>query len=66
MTWFQRYEEPKMATEQFEQGTYRYFNFDFESTSARGGGVGSEGWKQQLKPDFRFEYAFLEDELSVV
>jgi CCR4-NOT transcription complex subunit 3 len=60
MTWFQRYEEPKVATEQFEQGTYRYFNFDFE------GGGGGEGWKQQLKPDFRFEYAFLEDELSVV
>ena len=58
MTWFHRYEDPKLATEQFEQGTYRYFNFDFDAER--------EGWSQQLKSDFRFEYAFLEDELSVV
>lgn len=29
-TWFQRHEEPKMITEEFEQGTYRFF--DYEST----------------------------------
>jgi CCR4-NOT transcription complex subunit 3 len=29
-TWFQRHEEPKSITEDFEQGTYRFF--DYEST----------------------------------
>lgn len=29
-TWFQRHEEPKNITEEFEQGTYRFF--DYEST----------------------------------
>lgn len=29
-TWFQRHEEPKTITEEFEQGTYRFF--DYEST----------------------------------
>ena len=29
-TWFQRHEEPKNITDEFEQGTYRFF--DYEST----------------------------------
>lgn len=29
-TWFQRHEEPRNITEEFEQGTYRFF--DYEST----------------------------------
>ena len=29
-TWFQRHEEPKTITEEYEQGTYRFF--DYEST----------------------------------
>jgi len=29
-TWFQRHEEPKSITEDYEQGTYRFF--DYEST----------------------------------
>ena len=29
-TWFQRHEEPKQITEEFEKGTYRFF--DYEST----------------------------------
>ena len=29
-TWFQRHEEPKMIEEEYEQGTYRFF--DYEST----------------------------------
>jgi CCR4-NOT transcription complex subunit 3 len=52
MTWFQRHEEPKITTEEYEQGTYVYF--DYES-----------GWCQRIKSDFRFEYAYLEDSLSV-
>ena len=49
MTWFQRHEEPKKVTEEFEQGTYIYF--DYES-----------GWSQRKKSDFVFEYCYLEDE----
>ncbi|KAI4957295.1 hypothetical protein J4E86_005769 [Alternaria arbusti] len=49
-TWFQRHEEPKAITEDYEQGTYRFF--DYEST-----------WMNRRKADFRFAYKFLEDEL---
>jgi len=51
MTWFQRHEEPKSTTEDYEQGTYVYFDYE-------------AGWCQRIKTDFTFEYAFLEDELS--
>jgi CCR4-NOT transcription complex subunit 3 len=50
MTWFQRHEEPKIASDEFEEGTYVYF--DYES-----------GWCQRIKSEFKFEYAYLEDEL---
>ncbi|KAL3477818.1 Not1 N-terminal domain, CCR4-Not complex component-domain-containing protein [Aspergillus californicus] len=49
-TWFQRHEEPKTITEEYEQGTYRFF--DYEST-----------WMNRRKADFKFIYKFLEDEL---
>ncbi|BFZ57524.1 proteinral negative regulator of transcription subunit 5 [Savitreella phatthalungensis] len=49
LTWFQRHEEPKVITDEFESGTYRYF--DFEAS-----------WVQRKKNDFRFQYAYLEDE----
>ncbi|EAA60928.1 hypothetical protein AN4585.2 [Aspergillus nidulans FGSC A4] len=49
-TWFQRHEEPKTITEEFEQGTYRFF--DYEST-----------WMNRRKADFKFIYKYLEDEL---
>lgn len=52
MTWFQRLEEPKIITEEFEQGTYLYF--DFESS-----------WCQRKKSEFAFEYKFLEEELRL-
>ncbi|EFX04210.1 ccr4-not transcription subunit 3 [Grosmannia clavigera kw1407] len=48
-TWFQRHEEPKSITEEFEQGTYRFF--DYEST-----------WMNRRKADFKFVYKFLEDD----
>jgi CCR4-NOT transcription complex subunit 3 len=51
MTWFQRHEEPKIATEEYEEGTYVYF--DYES-----------GWCQRIKSEFKFEYAYLEDEVG--
>ncbi|KAK3679000.1 general negative regulator of transcription subunit 5 [Recurvomyces mirabilis] len=49
-TWFQRHEEPKNITEEFEQGTYRFF--DYEST-----------WMNRRKADFKFAYKYLEDDL---
>lgn len=49
-TWFQRHEEPKTITEEFEQGTYRFF--DYEST-----------WMNRRKSDFKFVYKYLEDDL---
>ncbi|EXJ89844.1 hypothetical protein A1O3_02911 [Capronia epimyces CBS 606.96] len=49
-TWFQRHEEPKQITEEYEQGTYRFF--DYEST-----------WMNRRKADFKFLYKFLEDDL---
>lgn len=50
LTWFQRHEEPKAITDEYEQGTYIYFDFE-----------GS--WVQRKKTEFRFEYRYLEDEL---
>jgi CCR4-NOT transcription complex subunit 3 len=51
-TWFQRHNEPKIATKDYEEGTYLYF--DFES-----------GWCNRIKTEFKFEYAFLEDEVNI-
>ncbi|KAJ3021226.1 UNVERIFIED_CONTAM: general negative regulator of transcription subunit 5 [Siphonaria sp. JEL0065] len=48
-TWFQRFEEPKAITDEYEQGTYIYFDCE-----------GS--WCQRKKLDFRFDYKWLEDE----
>ena len=50
-TWFQRHEEPKVTTDKYEEGTYIYFDYD-------------NGWCTRIKTDFRFEFAFLEDELA--
>jgi CCR4-NOT transcription complex subunit 3 len=48
MTWFQRHDEPKVTTDEYEEGTYVYF--DYES-----------GWCPRLKSEFKFEYCYLED-----
>lgn len=45
----QRHEEPKVTTDEYEQGTYVYFDYE-------------TGWCQRIKSDFRFDYSFLEDE----
>lgn len=39
-TWFQRHEEPKIITDEYEQGTYRFF--DYEST-----------WMNRRKTEFK-------------
>lgn len=51
MTWFQRHEEPKVTTDEYEQGTYVYFDYE-------------TGWCTRIKTDFRFEYSYLEDTLQ--
>jgi len=52
LTWFQRHEEPKVTAEEYEQGTYVYFDYE-------------TGWCQRIKSEFTFEYGYLEDELQV-
>jgi len=52
LTWFQRHEEPKITTDDYEQGTYVYFDYE-------------TGWCQRIKTEFTFEYGFLEDDLIV-
>ncbi|XP_035706658.1 CCR4-NOT transcription complex subunit 3 isoform X3 [Folsomia candida] len=47
MMWFQRHEEPKVINEEYEQGTYVYFDI--------------EKWGQRKKDGFVFEYRYLED-----
>ncbi|KAF0709032.1 hypothetical protein AaE_013008 [Aphanomyces astaci] len=49
-TWFKRHEEPQMTGEDFEQGTFVYFDYE-------------TGWCQRIKTEFTFEYSYLEDEL---
>lgn len=49
LTWFQRHEEPKAITEEYEQGTYIYFDYE-------------GAWCQRKKSEFTFEYRYLEDE----
>lgn len=51
LTWFQRHEEPKEITNDYELGTYIYFDYEGE-------------WCQRRKADFRFEYKYLEDVLE--
>ncbi|XP_021982118.1 general negative regulator of transcription subunit 3 isoform X3 [Helianthus annuus] len=58
-TWFQRHEEPKFSTDDYEQGTYVYFDFHIGNDEMQ------NGWCQRIKTDFKFEYNFLEDEVTV-
>lgn len=67
-TWFQRHEEPKTITEEFEQGTYRFF--DYESTwlvspfTTDLGCLLNQIYRMnRRKADFKFVYKFLEDDL---
>lgn len=58
-TWFQRHEEPKVTTDEYEQGTYVYFDFHSANDDLQ------QGWVQRIKTEFTFEYSYLEDELLV-
>ncbi|XP_019055616.1 PREDICTED: CCR4-NOT transcription complex subunit 3-like isoform X2 [Nelumbo nucifera] len=58
-TWFQRHEEPRVTTDECEQGTYVYFDFHIGNDDLQ------HGWCQRIKTEFTFEYSYLEDELVV-
>jgi len=51
LTWFQRKEDPRVATTDYERGAYVYFDYD-------------AGWCQRMKTDFTFEYRYLEEDKS--
>lgn len=57
---FQRHEEPKIATDDYETGTFVYF--DYANVVYRQGqqGASNTGWCQRIKTDFCFEYRYLE------
>lgn len=48
MAWFQRLEEPAVITEEYEQGTYIFFDYEVS-------------WSSRKKENFRFDYKYLED-----
>lgn len=52
LTWFRRHDDPKLTTDEFEQGSYVYFDYD-------------SSWTQRVKSDFTFDYRHLEDELTM-
>jgi len=58
-TWFQRHEEPKVTTEEYEHGTYVYFDYHFHEES-------NSGWCKRIKTEFTFEYDYLEDEVLLL
>ncbi|KAE8729549.1 CCR4-NOT transcription complex subunit 3-like isoform X2 [Hibiscus syriacus] len=49
-TWFQRHEEPKITTDESEQGTYVYFDFHIANDDHQ------HGWCRRIKIEFTFEY----------
>lgn len=51
----QRHEEPKEATDEYEKGTYVYFDFNIYHNDSQ------SGWCYRLKQHFTFRYDALED-----
>jgi CCR4-NOT transcription complex subunit 3 len=47
LMWFQRHDEPTQITEDYEQGSYWYFDY--------------EAWTRRRQDNFTFEYRYLED-----
>ncbi|XP_055347419.1 CCR4-NOT transcription complex subunit 3-like isoform X2 [Paramacrobiotus metropolitanus] len=45
--WFQRLDEPKVTTSEYERGNYKYWDLD--------------SWSEKQKNDFTFEYRYLEN-----
>lgn len=57
--WFQRYAEPSVTTDEYEQGTYVYFDYNIMHDDLQ------TGWCYRRKENFTFRYDALEDELQV-
>ncbi|KAK6921320.1 NOT2/NOT3/NOT5, C-terminal [Dillenia turbinata] len=47
-TWFQRHEEPKVATDEYEQGTYVYFDFHIANDDQQHGWKLNEPYQQHI------------------
>ena len=50
----QRHEEPAEATDEYEMGTYVYFDYNIHPSDVM------NGWCYRLKTDFTFRYDALE------
>ncbi|KAG2485337.1 hypothetical protein HYH03_015919 [Edaphochlamys debaryana] len=57
--WFQRFTEPSITSEEYEQGTYVYFDYNIVHDDMQ------TGWCYRRKENFTFRYDALEDELRV-
>ncbi|GLI70979.1 hypothetical protein VaNZ11_016083 [Volvox africanus] len=57
--WFQRFTEPAVTSEEFEQGAYVYFDYNIVHDDMQ------TGWCYRRKENFTFRYDALEDELRV-
>eukprot|EP00850_Spirogloea_muscicola_P005366 SM000024S07828 [mRNA] locus=s24:691085:697782:- [translate_table: standard] len=58
-TWFQRHSSPHTATDESEQGSYVYFDFNLHQVE--GANRQTSGWCTRIKNSFTFEYKYLED-----
>ena len=54
----QRHEEPRKSTDEYEQGTYVYFDHHIQNDEKQ------SGWCYRLKQDFVFKYDALEGDLE--
>jgi len=68
MMWFQRHEEPKTITDEYEQVRYLYYSWNWFPISLfdfclQGTYIyfDYEKWGQRKKEHFTFEYCYLED-----
>ena len=50
LSWFQRHDEPREITAEYERGNFIFFDFE-------------QGWCRRVKQDFVFEFKHLEDEV---
>ncbi|KAL4591799.1 hypothetical protein LXL04_004771 [Taraxacum kok-saghyz] len=59
-TWFQRHEEPKVATDDYEQGTYVYFDFHIGTDELQ------NGWYVIISFKFTFLPLYIYHSLSLI
>lgn len=57
--WFQRFTEPTVTSDEYEQGAYVYFDYNIVHDDLQ------TGWCYRRKENFTFRYDALEDELRV-